>query len=39
MGKWGVWRAKERGRMEGLGCISPSMGRVVGVYTVAQNGV
>lgn len=31
MGKCGVWRKKERGRMEGLGCISPPMGRVVGV--------
>ena len=31
MGKWGVWRKKERGRMGVLGCISPPMGRVVGV--------
>lgn len=31
MGIWGVWRKKERGRTGVWGCISPPMGRVVGV--------
>lgn len=31
MGKWGVWRKKERGRTGVRGCISPPMARVVGV--------
>ena len=32
MGNWGVWRATERCRTDVLGCISPPMGRVVGVW-------
>ena len=32
MGNLGVWRATERCRTGVLGCISPPMGRVVGVW-------
>ena len=32
MGNWGVWRATERGRTGVWGCISPPIGRVVGVW-------
>lgn len=32
MGNLGVWRATERGRTGVWGCISPPMGRVVGVW-------
>ena len=32
MGNWGVWGAAERCRTGVLGCTSPPMGRVVGVW-------
>lgn len=32
MGNWDVWRATERDRTGVWGCISPPIGRVVGVW-------